>query len=69
MIILDAFWFSGGGLIKVQDEHKNIKYYIRGMPMLGNMTPQQNAEYIVEWGTTFPKAAGDALFERNFWLG
>ena len=61
MKILETYWFIGGGIVRVQTDYEGIKYYIRG---LGEDMNDANTDeqYIADWGSTFPKAAGDALF-------
>lgn len=64
MKILETYWFNGGGIVRVFDEYDGIKYYIRG----DIQTPTNeavDAKFIADWGNTFPKAAGDALFGMN----
>lgn len=62
MKILDVYWFNGGGIVRVDTEYDGIVYYIRGID--GDMFkgPTTDARFIAEWGSTFPNAAGDALF-------
>jgi hypothetical protein len=43
------------------DHH--IKYYIRGLMYM--VDPDKDAEYIAQWGNTFPNDVGDVLFEVN----
>ena len=63
MKILETYWFIGGGIVRVQTDYEGIKYYIRGYGSHADGISQDyDAEYIANWGSTFPKAAGDALF-------
>lgn len=62
MKILDTHWFINGGIVRVFDEFEGIKYYVRGLQVGEWSTPEKDAEYIGNWGSTFPKAAGDVLF-------
>jgi hypothetical protein len=58
--ILDAKWFNMVGIVRVDEPHEGIKYYIRNIT--GEMTEAQDMEYIADWGNTFPNDAGDVLF-------
>jgi len=61
MKILETYWFLGGGIVRVLTDYEGIQYYIRGVG--DNMIDEkEDAEYIANYGNTFPKAAGDALF-------
>ena len=60
MEVLDSYWFHGGGIVRVQTEYEGIKYYIRGMEH--SFSPEVDAEWIAEWGNTFPNHVGDVLF-------
>jgi hypothetical protein len=61
--ILETYWFIGGGIVRVQTDYEGIKYYIRGYGShAAGISQDYDAEYIANWGSTFPKAAGDALF-------
>lgn len=63
MKILNARWFNGVGIVRVEDEYEGIKYYIKGMDGMGmTNTEQEDMEYIAAWGSTFPNDAGDVLF-------
>lgn len=67
MKILETYWFNGGGIVRVLDDYEGIKYYIRGTAGDDQDTriaasEKDDAQYIADWGSTFPKAAGDALF-------
>jgi hypothetical protein len=60
-------WFSGRslvGIVQVEDKYDGIKYYIASPPgeEKGN-NEEEDINFIADWGTTFPKPAGDALFE------
>ena len=55
-------WFSGQdcvGVVKVDDPHDGIKYYI-GVA-IGN-DEQDDIQWIAYWGSSFPTDAGDVLF-------
>jgi hypothetical protein len=57
-------WFSGSslvGIVQVDDPYDGIKYFIGSPPEAGSET--EDAEWIADWGTIFPKPAGDRLFE------
>lgn len=65
MEILDVKWFCGRtnvGIVKVNDEYDGIKYYIAAVSGLNEDT---DIKFIAEWGSTFPKEAGEALFRRS----
>jgi hypothetical protein len=68
MKILDATWFTNRdgctGIVAVEDEYEGVKYYIGHT--LPNQGESQDAQYIAEWGSTFPTEAGKALF-GNRW--
>lgn len=60
-------WFSGRklvGIVQVEDQYDGIKYYISSPPgeERGN-NEQEDIDFIAQCGTTFPKPAGDVLFE------
>lgn len=59
MKILDVMWFNKVGIVRVEDEYDGIKYYIRDVEGLNEEADKWK---VAEWGSTFPKAAGDALF-------
>jgi hypothetical protein len=57
-------WFAGAstvGIVQVEDPYDGIKYFIGSPPPAGTET--EDMEWIADWGTTFPKPAGDRLFE------
>lgn len=63
MKLLDIRWFNTRGLIgiaRTEDEWEGIKYYITVVP--NSTTPIEDAQFVADWGSTFPKAAGDILF-------
>ena len=62
MKVLDSTWFINCGIVKVLDEYEGIKYYIRGIQANEWSTPEQDAEMVANWGSTFPREAGDVLF-------
>jgi hypothetical protein len=60
---IEAMWFTNRdgstGIVRTFDIHDGYKYYI------GHIRPtteSQDSQYIADWGSTFPTAAGDALF-------
>lgn len=63
MKILDMTWFTNRdgctGIVAVEDEYEGVKYYIGHAHGLNEA---QDAQYVAEWGSTFPIEAGDALF-------
>lgn len=59
MKILDAMWFNKVGIVQVEDEYDGIKYYIKEVDGLNE---EEDTWKVAEWGSTFPKAAGDTLF-------
>ena len=67
MKILDSIWFINCGIVRVEDEFDGIKYYIRGLQAGEWSTPEKDANYIADWGSTFPKDAGDVLFGIAQW--
>jgi len=65
MEILDVKWFCGRtnvGIVMVNDEYDGIKYYISSV---SGVNEELDKKFIAEWGSTFPKEAGDALFRRG----
>ena len=62
MKILDTYWFNGGGIVKVLDEYEGVKYFIRGYDPLDSDDEQTDAEFVANWGSTFPSDAGEVLF-------
>ena len=64
MEILDVMWFCGRsnvGIVKVNDEFEGVKYYIATAPPAG-FNEDTDMKFIADWGSTFPKSAGDVLF-------
>jgi hypothetical protein len=62
MKILDVRWFTGRdtvGVVKVESDFNGILYYIGTGKGLDE---QDDAQYISDWGATFPKAIGDLMF-------
>ena len=62
MKILDTKWFCGRtnvGIVRVEDEYDGIKYYIASPQ---GFDEEFDAQFIADWGSTFPKDAGDRLF-------
>ena len=62
MKILDAYWFINGGIVRVETLDEGIKYYIRGIQANEWSKPEKDAEYIADWGSSFPTEVGDVLF-------
>lgn len=66
MKILDATWFTNRdgctGIVAVEDEYEGVKYYIGHVR---GASESQDAQYVAEWGSTFPIAAGEALFSKR----
>ena len=63
MKILNVLWFGGRdtiGIVQVEDEYDGTGYYIGSIAM--PTTEEEDSRYIADWGTTFPKDAGDVLF-------
>ena len=59
MKILDAIWFNKVGIVRVEDEYEGIKYYIKEVDGLNE---EDDIWKVADWGSTFPKNAGDVLF-------
>ena len=63
MKILDVRWFNANGcigVVKTHDPYEGVKYYIgiaKGLDLTAD------AKYIADWGSYFPKEAGDKLFK------
>ena len=65
MQILDIRWFCGSsnvGIVQVEFDD-GIGYYIGSPPVI--RTENEDAQWIADWGSTFPKDAGDVLFNRD----
>ena len=63
MKLLDIRWFNGRimtGIARTEDEYEGIKYYIAGIEH--SSTSEADAQFVADWGSTFPKEAGDVLF-------
>ena len=63
MKLLDILWFSGRtlvGIARTEDEWEGIKYYISSVD--NPSTPEIDAQFVADWGSTFPKEAGNVLF-------
>jgi hypothetical protein len=68
MKIVGFKWFcsrSTVGIVQVEDQYDGIKYYIGAPPLIeyAPNTEEADVQWIADWGTTFPKPAGDKLFE------
>lgn len=62
MKVLDSIWFINCGIVRIEDEYEGIKYYIRGIQSNEWSTPEKDEQFVAEWGSTFPREAGDILF-------
>lgn len=61
MKILDVLWFCGRkscGIAKVRTYDGNIKFYISAVD---GYDEQVDAQFIADWGNTFPYEAGVLL--------
>jgi hypothetical protein len=67
MKILESIWFTNAsgclGIVRVEDQWEGIKYYIAAV---GGLNAEQDEKFIASYGSTFPKDAGDVLFERSY---
>lgn len=62
MRVLDVMWFCGRtnvGIVRVKTDYEGVKYYISSV---SGLDEKKDAEFIADWGSTFPKDAGDKLF-------
>lgn len=60
--ILDVRWFCGStntAIVKVEDEFDGIQYYIGAIQ---GRVPEEDARFVADYGSRFPKEAGDCLF-------
>jgi hypothetical protein len=67
MKIIDVMWFCAGhgncGIVKIEDPYEGNKYYIGSFPgEEGNHNEQEDIQWIAEWGSSFPREAGNVLF-------
>ena len=62
MQVLDSIWYINCGIVRVEDEYEGIKYYIRGLQANEWSTPERDAQFVAEWGSSFPREVGDILF-------
>ena len=67
MKILDVKWYCAGhgnaGIVRVEDDFEGIKYYIGSFPgEERGHNEEEDMQWIANWGSSFPKAAGDMLF-------
>jgi hypothetical protein len=63
MKILDVRWFNANGcvgIVKIHDPYEGVKYYIG---IAQGLDAIEDAKYIADWGSFFPKEAGDKLFK------
>ena len=58
---LDVIWFNKVGIVKVEDEWDGIKYYIKDVKGIDEFVDTKD---VMDWGATFPKVAGDYLFNE-----
>jgi hypothetical protein len=63
MKVLDILWFTNMfgcvGIAKVDDEYEGIKYFIS---QVQGWDVDIDTKRVMEWGSVFPKDAGDVLF-------
>ena len=63
MKILDVKWFCAGhgncGIARIEDEYAGIQYRIGACQGISEEIDKWS---IADWGSKFPKAAGDVLF-------
>jgi len=64
---VDVKWYCAGhgnvGIVKVNDNYDGIKYYIGSFPgEEKGHNEEEDIQWIMDWGSTFPKEAGDLLF-------
>ncbi len=59
MKILNVLWFNYVGIVQVETEVGEIKYYIN---QIDGWNEEDDKKKIAEWGSMFPKDAGDVLF-------
>lgn len=61
--ILDVYWFCAGhgnvGIVRVDDGFE-IKYYVG---QCSGIDAEKDAQWIADWGSSFPKDVGDILFK------
>ena len=62
MKILDVRWFNGCGIVRVDTALDGIRYFIKDIRPYGSETEQEDIQDIADWGSSFPKEAGDVLF-------
>ena len=62
MKVLNSYWFIGGGIVMVEDETGDVRYYIRGIDSGRGGSQEQDELTIAEWGSSFPASVGDKLF-------
>lgn len=63
MKFLDVYWFTSltasVGIVRVLDEYEGFLYFIKSVEGLNE---QDDILNIMNWGSRFPKDAGDCLF-------
>ena len=63
LIILDAYWFSGGGAVIGQDQiTREYKAYIMGLEDIGERDEKNDAKYIAQWGDKLPLDVTEKMF-------
>jgi hypothetical protein len=59
----EVMWFCAGhgnvGIVRLNDQYDGIKYYIGAC---SGDSEDMDIDHISNWGSTFPKPAGDKLF-------
>ena len=55
-------WFNKVGIVRVETDYEGIKYFIKDVDGLNE---EVDTWKTADWGNTFPKVAGDALFGVN----
>lgn len=64
-----VMWFSGRscvGIVRVVDPYDGVKYYIGSPPMsdFSSNREEDDIQWIVDWGASFPTEIGQELFSR-----
>lgn len=63
--ILGVRWFNTVGIVRVEVDFIEIKYYIGSIDThlnYGGNSEEYDMNKIADWGSTFPNDAGDVLF-------
>jgi hypothetical protein len=62
-VFKDVMWYCAGhgnvGIVKVEDPYDGVKYYIGSFQ---GHNEEEDIQWIMDWGSTFPKSAGAVLF-------